>query len=396
MKSKLFLLSLVALTLAFTACNKNQDEPKSTTDATISVAIKSADLRAYEDGAGDADMKVQTLAVMVYEGQAQIAYKEAATPGDLEVKDIETTAGTKTLLVVANFAGTTFQGKSLTEALAMTHELGADDQDPTKGKHMLTSDATTVTLKKGKNYYGYADGDGNHISKGAPMQLKHIHAGMSFTSVAVEFSAQYKTLYNVKFDNGAVMALIAKKQSKVFGTPLANTDPNYLYGEKHFGQADNKYTPKEANYALESTLLLPITKNEDIVKTGIKGMGFYVLENSEATHPTILCLKGTLTQAGGADLTPEQAKEAVEAGWIVSETDHSTFYPVLVNWEKDGYTFEGTTTKNGIVRNNKYQISLKITGPGTNSPEDPTQEKANLDVKCVVTPWNIVKQNVVW
>ena len=27
MKSKLFLLSLVALTFAFTACNKNQDEP---------------------------------------------------------------------------------------------------------------------------------------------------------------------------------------------------------------------------------------------------------------------------------------------------------------------------------------------------------------------------------
>lgn len=395
MRSKFFLLSLVALTLAFTACNK-KDDVKSETDATISVAIKSADLRAYEDGAGTEDMKVQTLAVMVYEGQAQVAYKEADAAASLEVKDIPTTAGTKTLLVVANFAGTTFQGKSLNDALAMTHELGADDQDPTKGKHMLTSDATTVTLKKGKNYYGYEAGADNRLSVGQPMQLKHIHAGMSFTSVAVEFSTQYKTLYNVKFDNGAVMALIAKKQSNVFGASLVNNDANYLYGEKHFGKADNKYTPEETNYALESTLLLPITKNEDIVKTDIKGMGFYVLENNVAAHPTILCLKGTLTQANGDALTTEQAKEAVKAGWIVSETDHSTFYPVLVNWEKDGYSFTGTTTKNGIVRNNKYEISLKITGPGTNSPEDPTQEKANLDVKCVVTPWNIVKQNVVW
>ncbi|EEK16220.1 hypothetical protein PORUE0001_0554 [Porphyromonas uenonis 60-3] len=389
MKSKLFLLSLVALTLAFTACNK-KDDVKSETDATISVAIKSADLRAYEDGAGTADMQVKTLAVMVYEGQAQVAYKEAATAGDLEVKDIETTAGTKTLLVVANFEGTDFQGKSLNDALAMTHELGADDQDPAKGKHMLTSDATPVTLKKGKNFYGYADGDGNHISND-PMQLKHIHAGMSFTSVKVDFATQYKDLYNVKFDKGAIMALIAKKQSNVFGASLVNADPNYLYGEQHFGQADNKYTPK-ANYKEMAELKMAITE----ISETMTGKGFYVLENNSAEHPTILCIKGELTQKGGAALTADQAKEAVAAGWIVSETDHSTFYPVLVNWEKDGYTFTGTTDKKGIVRNNKYEISLTITGPGTNSPEEPTQEKANLDVMCKVTPWNIVKQEVVW
>ena len=107
MRSKFFLLSLMALTLAFTACNK-KDDVKSETDATISVAIKSSDLRAYEDGAGDADKTVQTLAVMVYEGQAQVAYKAADQANSLEVKDIPTTAGTKTLLVVANFEGTDF------------------------------------------------------------------------------------------------------------------------------------------------------------------------------------------------------------------------------------------------------------------------------------------------
>ena len=391
MKSKLFLLSLVALTLAFTACNK-KDDVKSETDATISVAIKSADLRAYEDGAGDADMKVQKLAVMVYEGQAQVAYKEADAAATLEVKDIKTTAGSKTLLVVANFEGTTFEGLSLAKALAVTHELAADDQDPAKGKHMLTSEATTVMLVKGNNYYGYGDGDGNLISKGAPMQLKHIHAGMSFTSVKVDFATQYKTLYSVKFDNGAVMALIAKAQSNVFGKPLANADLNYLYGEKHFGTQPNAYTPAEANYKEMAELKMDITE----ISETMMGKGFYVLENNEAAHPTILCLKGTLTQANGAALTDEQADEAVAAGWIVSKTDHSTFYPVLVNWAKDGYTFTGTDEHNGIVRNNKYEISLKITGPGTNSPEDPAQEKANLDVKCVVTPWVIVKQNVVW
>ena len=389
MKSKLFLLSLVALALAFTACNKNQDEPQqSETDATISVAVKSADLRAYEDGAGDADKKVQKLAVMVYQGGAQVAFKEV-TDGSLEVKDIETTAGAKTLVVVANYADKSLQGLSLDKVKALTHTLSADDQDPNKGTFMLTAEPVPVKLDKGKNYYGYAAGDGNLISKDKPIELKHIHAGMALTNLTVKFADSYANLYGVKFDEGELIALIAKAQSNVLGESLVNADANYFYGAELFGKTDGKYTPD--NYTEMAELKMALTE------TGAQtGKGFYVLENNSAEHPTILCLKGELTQAGGDALTAEQAAQAVEAGWIVSAEDHSTYYPVLVNWEKDGYTFEGTTDKNGIVRNNKYEISLTITGPGTNSPEDPTAEKANLDVKCTVLPWVIVKQNVVW
>ena len=389
MKSKLFLLSLVALALAFTACNKNQDEPQqSETNATISVAVKSADLRAYEDGAGDADMKVQKLAVMVYQGGAQVAFKEV-TDGSLEVKDIETTAGAKTLVVVANYANQNLKGLSFDKVKALTHTLSADDQDPNKGTFMLTAEPVSVKLDRGKNYYGYAAGDGNRISVDKPIELKHIHAGMALKNLTVDFADSYKTLYGVKFDEGELIALIAKAQSNVFGEPLVNADANYFYGVKLFGKTDGKYTPD--NYTEMPELKMALTE------TGAQtGKGFYVLENNDAKHPTILCLKGELTQADGTALTAEQAAQAVEAGWIVSAEDHSTYYPVLVNWEKDGYTFEGTTDKNGIVRNNKYEISLTITGPGTNSPEDPTAEKANLDVKCKVLSWVIVKQNVVW
>ena len=393
MKSKLFLLSLVALTLAFTACNKNQDEPlQSETDATISVAVKSADLRAYEDGAGDADMKVQKLAVMVYQGEAQVAYKEDAA-GSLEVKDIETTSGAKTLVVVANFADQNLKGLSLNKVKALTHTLAADDQDPNKGTFMLTAEPVTVTLQKGKNYYGYAaDGDGNRLSVDKPIELKHIHAGMALTNLTVKFAESYAALYSVNFDKGQLIALIAKAQSNVFGESLVNTDANYFYGAKLFGVKDSKYTPAEANYTEMAELKMALTE------TGAQtGKGFYVLENNSAEHPTILCLKGELTQADGTALTDDQAAQAVEAGWIVSATDHSTYYPVLVNWAKEGYTYEDShTAKNAIERNNKYEIALTITGPGTNSPEDPTAEKANLDVKCKVLPWVIVKQNVVW
>lgn len=392
MKSKLFLLSLVALALAFTACNKNQDEPQqSETDATISVAVKSADLRAYEDGAGDADMKVQKLAVMVYQGGAQVAFKEV-TDGSLEVKDIETTAGAKTLVVVANYANQNLKGLSFDKVKALTHTLSADDQDPNKGTFMLTAEPVSVTLDKGKNYYGYAAGDGNLISKDKPIELKHIHAGMALTNLTVKFADSYAALYSVNFDEGELIGLVAKAQSNVFGKSLVNTNADYFYGAKLFGAKDNKYTPAEANYKEMAELKMTLTE------TGAQtGKGFYVLENNSAEHPTILCLKGTLTQANGDPLTADQAAQAVDAGWIVSADDHSTYYPVLVNWAKDGYTYEGDhTAKNAIERNNKYEISLTITGPGTNSPEDPTAEKANLDVKCEVLPWVIVKQNVVW
>ena len=393
MKSKLFLLSLVALALAFTACNKNQDEPQqSETDATISVAVKSADLRAYEDGAGDADKKVQKLAVMVYQGGAQVAFKEV-TDGSLEVKDIETTAGAKTLVVVANYANQNLKGLSLDKVKALTHTLSADDQDPNKGTFMLTAEPVAVTLRKGKNYYGYEAGADNRISVDKPIELKHIHAGMALTSVTVDFAEPYAALYGVKFDNGQLIALIAKAQSNVFGEPFANADPNYFYGVKLFGKATNKYTPDETNYKEMAELKMDLTE----VSETMTGKGFYVLENNSAEHPTILCLKGTLTQANGDPLTADQAAQAVDAGWIVSADDHSTYYPVLVNWTKEGYSYDsGYQAKNAIERNHKYEITLKITGPGTNSPEDPTAEKANLDVKCKVLPWVIVKQNVVW
>ena len=391
MKSKLFLLSLVALTLAFTACNK-KDDVKSETDATISVAIKSADLRAYEDGRGDADMKVKTLAVMVYQGDAQVAYKEAEDAGALEVTKIQTTAGAKTLVVVANYANQNLKGLSLAKVKALTHTLSADDQDPTKGTFMLTAEPVSVTLQKGNNYYGYAAGDGNRLSVDKPIELKHIHAGMALTNLTVKFAESYATLYSVKFDNGELIGLVAKAQSNIFGESLVNTDANYFYGAKLFGVKDSKYTPAETNYKEMAELKMALTE------TGAQtGKGFYVLENSSTEHPTILCLKGELTQANGTALTEEQAQQAVEAGWIVSTEDHSTYYPVLVNWTKDGYTYEGGhTAKNAIERNNKYEIALTITGPGTNSPEDPTAETANLDVKCKVLDWVIVKQNVVW
>ena len=255
---------------------------------------------------------------------------------------------------------------------------------------MLTAEPVSVDLQKGNNYYGYAAGDGNRISVNEPIALKHIHAGMALTNLTVKFADSYATLYGVKFDEGELIGLVAKAQSNIFGESLVNTDANYFYGVKLFGKTDAKYTPE--NYTEMPEFKMALTE------TGAQtGKGFYILENKSADHPTILCVKGTLTQADGSDLTADQAKQAVEAGWIVSAEDHSTYYPVLVNWVKDGYEYEAShTAKNAIERNNKYEISLTITGPGTNSPEDPTQEKANLDVKCVVTPWNIVKQNVVW
>lgn len=83
--------------------------------------------------------------------------------------------------------------------------------------------------------------------------------------------------------------------------------------------------------------------------------------------------------------------------WIVSETDHTTFYPVIINRELGKTTkIEGNSEKKGVERNHKYFMEVDINGPGTNTPENPVAKDANLSVTCKVQAWNEVTQKVVW
>ncbi|MFA6854654.1 MAG: fimbria major subunit, partial [Bacteroidales bacterium] len=68
-------------------------------------------------------------------------------------------------------------------------------------------------------------------------------------------------------------------------------------------------------------------------------------------------------------------------------------YPVWVN--KDGISApSGSIGDGNVYRNTQYNISLTIKGLGNPSIDD--VDKAFLDVKVEVAPWNVVTQNVEW
>lgn len=392
MKAKVLMTGLISLALMVVGCKNNKEvEPKEKGNAKVSVVVagNASGMRAYGDE--DGEKHIEKLTAIVYKGEVQEAFKEGE-PGVAEVKNIECTAGNRTLVVLANVpASMDLVGKTKTELKQMTYDLAGDAE--THGKLLMTSEFKDITLKAGNNYYGYDNSVGTpeeQISVENPLQIKRVHAAIAFEGVKVQFKPEYKD-FSVKFDDGMVLALIAKKNSMIFGSSLYNAaNQDYLYGAS---VPHGTLTP--ANYT-EAAWLKTAINQVDIKDSGMK-KGFYVLENASTAHPTILCLKGTLVQKDGSDLTPEQMAKAFAAGWIVSEQDATTYYPVIINATSNHYSYNGGDgQRDKIVRNTKYNVMLTITGPGTNKPEVKPDEKANLDVLCEIVDWVIITQNATW
>lgn len=381
-KTKFFLLGLAAL--AMTACNKdNEAEPVTEGNATISVVLKTSNPnRAF--GNAEDESKVAKLTVMVYNGEQQEAIEsvENAT----KVENIKCSAGQRTLVVMANTGEMKLAGKTLAEVKALTTELTAENQEA--AGLIMTAEPKTIVLKAGKNYIGYSgNGEGNHIEND-PLKIKRVHARMAFTEIKVQMSAAYDNIYT--FVPEKIYGLIAKKQSNLFGATLANADANYLTGS--LTTFNGAYTP--ANYAN-----VPWLSRNYVAPAADAPQGFYVLENDYSAnggtiHPTILCVYGKL-QKNGADLAGADLAAAQAANWV--DAEGKTYYPVLVNFNSNNYTYDnGYTPKNKIERNHKYDIKLTITGPGTNNPENPITESAHLNVQCTVAEWVLVGQNATW
>ncbi|ATR94585.1 fimbrial protein [Porphyromonas gingivalis] len=383
-KTKFFLLGLAAL--AMTACNKdNEAEPVTEGNATISVVLKTSNPnRAF--GNAEDESKVAKLTVMVYNGEQQEAIEsvENAT----KVENIKCSAGQRTLVVMANTGEMKLAGKTLAEVKALTTELTAENQEA--AGLIMTAEPKTIVLKAGKNYIGYSGtGEGNHIENDA-LKIKRVHARMAFTEIKVQMSPSYVNKYNFAPEN--IYALVAKKESNLFGASLANSDDAYLTGS--LTNFNGAYSP--ANYTHVDWLGRDYTEPSNNAP-----QGFYVLESTYAQNaglrPTILCVKGKLTKHDGTPLSSEEMTAAFNAGWIVADNNPTTYYPVLVNFNSNNYTYDnGYTPKNKIERNHKYDIKLTITGPGTNNPENPITESAHLNVQCTVAEWVLVGQNATW
>lgn len=382
--TKFFLLGLAAL--AMTACDKEENGIQPATgDATISFVVKTSapNQRAVGDGVDDA--KITSLTAMVYAGQTQEAIKNVTDEaGVTEVKEITCKSGKDRVLVIVANSSKDFTNKSLSEVEAMTIELTEANQ---QAKDLImTGKSGKIEIKPGSNHYGYpsATASDNLIAEDAPLAVTRVHAGMTIEDVTIKFQPQYAASYS--FVPQHVAGLICKKTSKIFGTSLVTDEAFYLSGLQNFG---GEYSPEDYTGNIEW-----------LKKEYAQKAGFYILESdysgaSSPIHPTILCVYGKLLNASGAELTGEALATAQAAHYC--DAEGMTYYPVLVNYKHENYTYtNGYEPGNNIVRNNHYQITLNITGPGTDNPEDPISETANLNVMCEVTPWVVVGQTATW
>lgn len=383
--TKFFLSGLAALALL--ACNKNEtfNGLADAKDASVSVTIQATPaMRAVaEDPANE--QKISDATVLVYNAAGiQEACKAAQLVGaEWKAEDIKCTTGEHTILVVANKGTLAFEDLTLEEAKDLTCNLEGGIPSATADHLMMTAEVKKV-LK-----------EGNDPENDVEANLAHVHAAVKVKKVDTEFSDAFKKKFSVELST--VMALVAKKESKIFGEDLTLATAGFYFGEK---VPAGTYTPAtyEVKKFLTMVFSMPYGVNEATDEL-LKKAGFYLLSNKEedVKYPTILCFKGTLKDAQGNKLSAEEAKIAAEMKWIVSETDHTTFYPVIINRELGKTTkIEGNSEKKGVERNHKYFMEVDINGPGTNTPENPVAKDANLSVTCKVQAWNEVTQKVVW
>lgn len=382
---KLFLLGAIAFGLA--ACS-NEDTPvvQQAKNATMSLKIVQGGTRAIgiPDDITAGESKIKRLDVFVFNGDAVDGHKQATGEDVTEVKDIAVTTGSRTMVVVAN---ATADMGTITSKAALLGKVASDLAAQTLENGLLmTSEVTEeFTIQAGKNYYGYAAGQtpaGNEISVGVPVKLTRVPARVALVNAVTQFTGSYAEF---TFEPEEIFLFNAKKQSKYFGNPgalVAGTELLSGVDLSSFGGPLKPAAWETADYLKDAFTSLDILSEKQVY--------YYVFENDASVQPTVLSIKGKIKKAD------DTYADADEFPGVFDDDDY-TYYSIVVNANKEGYTYEGDTPKDSkILRNTQYNISVTIKHLGKDDPTDPPTEAATLDVKVEVTDWKIVGQNVVY
>lgn len=368
--SKIFVVAAIAL--GFMACNKNEDinVPQEEAQATLSVKINSGTLRAL--GAPDDSDPVKNFEVYVFKGQVLEGYKRVE--GAMEAKEIEVSAGNATLAVVAN-AGGEGLGKAFT--LDELKEAVKEGVIEDAGGLLMTSEMKEISIKAGKNLYGYTKtGDENEISAD-PLALVRVPARVVLQEAKTEFSGTFE---GWTLEPQQVFVFNVRGKSKLFGDNLYMADAPFYSGvDLGSFSGSLKPTTSEKHESLQNEFSSFI---EDLPAY------FYTYENEDQTYPVVMTIKGLLRDAGGELVKSSPYTDAVG----------TTYYSILVNVTKPGYSYEGDASGgNGKVkRNTEYKLKVTIKRPGKDNPTITPSDPATLDVNVVVTPWTVVNQNVTY
>lgn len=374
------LFAIAAITLGMMACNKNENtevNPNEGAQATLTVKVDtSSSLRAI--GAVPADGTVKSLEVFVYAGDVLEGYGKADNA--TEVKDIKVTTGDRKMVVVAN--ANLGKVNSLKDLMAKKIEgkvavFGAPEGDQVD--IAMTSETKDITIKAGKNVYGLAAGAEDNNLSTDPLELVKVPARISLISAKTEFAEPFT---GWTFEPKAIFVFNVPGNTNYFGSPLA-IDGDHFSGIDMTAWTGDLLASGtiKVNAALFDAVddLSTITENNPAY--------YYSFENREGSKPVVLTIKGKLKNADGEYVSGEPFADA--SGF--------TYYSILVNADRAGYTYTGEDTAIGYLkRNTDYRLSVTIKRPGTGDPTTPPAETATLDVKVEVKPWTKVSQTVVY
>ena len=399
---KLLLTGVIALGLM--ACNKEEvPDLKTGAEATVSVKVfpssKAPVTRLAGDLSGDgialaglaAESAIKNVEVWLFIGETPGGYKKGKD-GEAFVEDIETTAGSKNMVVAANANIGAVANKA-----ALLAQLKNLSQDISTGL-VMTSEPVEITLVGGFNQYGYKSADTNYktnanqISEGTRLPITRINARVALVNLTYEFDNPF---YD-KFELTEVSLFNARKSSKLFGTSLVN-GTEFLYGSAypstlHSYVGSAGYTGT-FTAAADANLKQQFSPNSALTSlplvNAVNAHYFYAFENTvdtpENREGTFIVLKGKLFKGDVQYIAPGLATDA----------DGFTYYAIWVNAAKDGYTYNEDHSADGkIMRNTQYNITATLKKAGNPTIDPPV--KAQLDVYVEVAPWIVVTQNVEW
>ena len=400
------ILLVLAIAVGMMACN-NEDVVEIIDGPEASISIKvypSSDgpsFRATGDLSGDgiltpglaAESAIKSLEVWVFAGDVLDGYGSSVAATPTEVKDIAAHVGLRDIVVIANaHIGNVITSKSA--LLARLENLPTDVA--TKGL-IMTAEPVTITLEKGKNYYGFTGTDvtGEHkYHVQTPLAITRVNARVAIVSATLDYAnvpADQK-LYFDNLQDLQVAMFNVPNQTKLFGTALA-TNTSYQFGELW---PSPKFTYVGVGTGTPNTTLLYNALTNLLPSTPITAASapyYYVNENTST-----IVGDGTAANPGQKMIIVLRAKvykgtDAVTSlSGLYTDSNGYTYYPVWVN--KDGLTPSGNVGNSNVYRNTQYNISLTIKGLGR--PTIDEVDKAWLDVKVEVAPWIVVNQNVEW
>lgn len=240
--------------------------------------------------------------------------------------------------------------------------------------------------KLADNQYVPMYGEGTLVSAGKAKQYKadvkvyHLVSKISLQSITVNFSNTYKGatfqpteifLANVPTKVGLGDA------SDVSKYPFAPND-TYVSGEQTTDAPDASITVTPSAYPYLSTGDLSTGDSKWAASTA----------NQETTYntnmPTLYSLPNNQTEAGKDKATFLVVKGKFSYN---GKNDEVVYYPFYMNYNtSDGSAPDGGTPK-ALHPNINYQVSITITGKGTNSPVTPVSSKVasvNVSVKDFV------------